>query len=168
MRPGEVWKRVEDIPVTVKDRMRYLRTVYGQGETPRRMVSLSKESGESGQSSLQHPLSWVLKDKWGTSLVVQWLRLLTSGASTAGEGTGSIPGQRTKIPTCHVVRPKNKVKDEWISAKWTERGNPDQRQHAHGHMTRAFCGQDLKGSWDLTGMQAKRTTVEQRGPVHSG
>ena len=147
--------------MTVKYCTRYLRTVYGQGETPRRMVSLSKGSGESGESFLQHPLSWVLKDKWGTSLVVQWLRLLTSRASTAG-GTGSIPGQRTKIPTCHVVRPKNKVKDEWISAKGTERSN--QRQHAHGRVARAFCGQDLKGSWDLTGMQAKRTTVEQCGP----
>lgn len=116
-------------------------------------------------------LSWMGPGKNRTSgipLVVQWLRLLTSRASTAGEGTGSIPGQRTKIPTCHVVRPKNKVKDEWISAKWTERGNPDQRQHAHGHMTRALCGQDLKGSWDLTGTQAKRTRVEQCGPVHGG
>ena len=109
--------------MTVKYCMRYLRTVYGQGETPRRMVSLSKGSGESGKSSLQHPLRWVLKDKCGTSLVVQWLRLLTSRTSTAG-GTGSIPGQRTKIPTSHVVRSKNKIQDEWISAKWTERSNP--------------------------------------------
>ena len=38
----------------------------------------------------------------GTSLAVQWLRLHTC---TAG-GTGSIPGQGTKIPTCHVVCPK--------------------------------------------------------------
>ena len=40
----------------------------------------------------------------GTSLAVQWLRLCTS---TAG-GTGSIPGQGTKIP--HAPRPKKKKK----------------------------------------------------------
>ena len=39
-----------------------------------------------------------------TSLTVQWLRLR---ASTAGV-TGSIPGQETKISTCHVLWPKNK------------------------------------------------------------
>ena len=37
-----------------------------------------------------------------TSLVVQWLRLHTATA----EGIGSIPGQVTKIPMCHVVWPK--------------------------------------------------------------
>ena len=125
MRPGEVWKWVEDISVTVKYCMRYLRAVCGQGETPRRMVSLSKESGKSGKSSLQHPLSWVLKDKWGTSLVVQWLRLLASRASTAGEGTGSIPGQRTKIPTCHVVRPKNKGWMDLSQMDWERQSRPE-------------------------------------------
>ena len=43
----------------------------------------------------------------GTSLVVQWLRLR---ASTAG-GTGSIPGQGTKIP--HAVPHGQKRKDIW-------------------------------------------------------
>ena len=35
-----------------------------------------------------------MKITWGTSLVVQWLRLHTSNA----EGIGSIPGEGTKIP----------------------------------------------------------------------
>ena len=48
----------------------------------------------------------------GTSLAVQWLRL---GASTAG-GIGLIPGLGTKIPTCYVVQPKKKEKQEiWTS-----------------------------------------------------
>ena len=61
-----------------------------------------------------HPLSWSDLGAWTaltllslrreleTSLAVQWLRLR---ASTAG-GTDSIPGQGTKIPTCHMARPK--------------------------------------------------------------
>ena len=41
---------------------------------------------------------------FGTSLVVQWLKLR---ASTAG-GTGSIPGQGTKIPhACGAAKKKN-------------------------------------------------------------
>ena len=39
----------------------------------------------------------------GTSLVVQWLRLL---ASPAG-GMGSIPGWGAKIPAYHMAWPKN-------------------------------------------------------------
>ena len=42
------------------------------------------------------------KNRYGTSLAVQWLRL---HASTAG-GTGSIPGWGSS--TCHTVRPKKK------------------------------------------------------------
>ena len=38
----------------------------------------------------------------GNPLAVQWLRLR---ASSAG-GVGSIPGWGTKIPPCHVLRPK--------------------------------------------------------------
>ena len=41
----------------------------------------------------------------GTSLVVQWLRLC---ASTAG-GTGSIPGQGTKNPECHLAASQKKI-----------------------------------------------------------
>ena len=48
-----------------------------------------------------------------TSLVVQWLRL---HAATA-EGIGSIPGQGTKIPMCHVVWPK---KEKEKSQVWRE------------------------------------------------
>ena len=44
--------------------------------------------------------------KQGTSLAVQWLRLC---ASTA-EGTGSIPGQGTKIP--HATEHSQKKKDD--------------------------------------------------------
>ena len=48
---------------------------------------------------------------WGTSLVVQWLRLFTS---TAG-GVGLIPGQRNKIPHAmehgHKIKKKKKKKE---------------------------------------------------------
>ena len=40
------------------------------------------------------------KSKWGDFLVVQWLRLCASNV----RGTGSIPGQETKIP--HARQPK--------------------------------------------------------------
>ena len=37
---------------------------------------------------------------WGTSLVIQWLRLHASNAGSMG----LLPGQRTKIPqACHTV-----------------------------------------------------------------
>ena len=42
----------------------------------------------------------------GNSLVAQWLGLYTS---TAG-GTGSIPGQGTKIPMLHVVAKTKQMK----------------------------------------------------------
>ena len=45
-----------------------------------------------------------IRSKLWTSLVVQWLSLC---APTAG-GTGSIPGQGTKIPTCCMEQPKRK------------------------------------------------------------
>ena len=48
---------------------------------------------------------WLLEEREGTSLAVQWLGLR---AFTAG-GTGSIPGQGTKIPHA-MVRPKKKKK----------------------------------------------------------
>ena len=47
----------------------------------------------------------------GTSLAVQWLRLCTS---TAG-GTGSIPGQGTKIPHAMQCNQKKKKKVAMIN-----------------------------------------------------
>ena len=47
----------------------------------------------------------------GTFLAVQWLRLCTS---TAG-GTGSIPGQRTKIPHAMQCNQKKKKKVAMIN-----------------------------------------------------
>ena len=50
---------------------------------------------------------WNLKHLPGTSLVVQWLRLCTSTAW----GTGSIPGQGTKIPRAmwHGQKKKKRI-----------------------------------------------------------
>ena len=44
----------------------------------------------------------------GTSLVVQWLRLL---ASTAGDA-GLIPGQKTKIPQAGLLSQKKKKEEK--------------------------------------------------------
>ena len=46
----------------------------------------------------------VNKVKWGTSLVVQWLRLCASSA----EGPGSSPGRGTKNPHAVLLRQKKK------------------------------------------------------------
>ena len=54
------------------------------------------------EKPLRQTLSVTLILCVGSSLMVQWLRL---GAASAG-GTGSIPGQGTKIP--HAKRPKGK------------------------------------------------------------
>ena len=54
------------------------------------------------EKPLRQTLSVTLILCVGSSLMVQWLRL---GAANAG-GTGSIPGQGTKIP--HAKRPKGK------------------------------------------------------------
>ena len=54
----------------------------------------------------------VNKVKWGTSLVVQWLRLC---ASSAG-GPGSSPGRGTKNPHAVLLRqekPNEKVQIWW-------------------------------------------------------
>ena len=48
----------------------------------------------------------VNKVKWGTSLVVQWLRLCASSA----EGPGSSPGRGTKNPHAVLLRQKKKKK----------------------------------------------------------
>ena len=54
----------------------------------------------------------------GTSLVVQWLRLC---ASTAG-GTGSIPGQGTKNPECHLAASQKKI---FFFQKWKKEKEPN-------------------------------------------
>ena len=65
---------------------------------------------ERNRKQFSTVLGSILNSKIGTSLMVQWLRLLASNA----RGTGSIPSWVTKIPhaLCHGKK-INKWKNKW-------------------------------------------------------
>ena len=68
----------------------------------------------------------------GTSLAVQWLRLLTSPAG----GTGLIPGQGTKIP--HAAWHGGKKKKKVALGLWRE---------LYTHMSYFHYDSQLAGKW---------------------
>ena len=65
-------------------------------------------------------LYFIKRNKLGTSLAVQWLRLHTSNT----EGVGSMPGQETKI--LYATWPKINSRLYWstVSSQYKSGGNP--------------------------------------------
>ena len=84
--------------------------------------SQDSKVGEENYMSQHRETAWIRKNKKGTSLAVQWLRLCTSTA----RGTGSIPGWGTNILHSHAVQwgKKNNtrgVKDKHVSSSTSDK-----------------------------------------------
>ena len=94
----------------------------------------------------------MLKEEQSNSLVVQWLGLY---AFTA-EGLGSVPGQGTKDPICHMVWPKQ------INERGAEKTAGQGLGDLHGHVK--------KQSWVCSPARGKASlltvVVKEKGSTH--